>query len=319
MLVLTREHLEQLLDPHALIGALATAMADLSAGRASVPKRSIARVGTGGLLAAMPAYLPGLHVLAAKLVLVFAGNASRGLETHQALMAAFDPATGVPVAIMDGASITAMRTAAGSALATRLCARDDARVLAIIGTGVQARAHARMVPRVRAIRDMVVAGHTPDKVKLFAAEIGATAVSNCADAVTAADIICTCTSATEPVIRREWLTPGVHVNAVGFAPGPELEPAAFRGARVVVESRDAAVGQFPDGAVDITRAIQEQLLSIEDVSEVGEIVQGLRPGRTARDEITIYRSVGVAAQDAAAVGLVLEAARRQGVGTEVAL
>jgi len=319
MLVLSRRDVEDLLDLDTLREALAVAMADLSAGRASVPQRNFAAAGDAGLLAAMPAHLPTQRVLAAKLVLVFPGNASRGLETHQAIVAVFDPQTGVPLAVMDGASITAIRTAAGSALATRLLAREEARVLAIIGTGVQARSHARAVPRVRHITEIVVAGRTPAKVAAFAAEIGAKVAATCAEAIQAADIVCSCTSAREPVVRREWLRPGAHVNATGFTAGPELDPTVFAEALVVVESRTAAIGTFPNGAVDITAAVDEQLLQMSDIHEIGEILQGLRPGRTDDRQITVYRSVGVAAQDAAAAGVVLDAARARGAGIDVRL
>jgi ornithine cyclodeaminase/alanine dehydrogenase-like protein (mu-crystallin family) len=267
----------------------------------------------------MPAYLPTQRVLAAKLVLVFPGNVSKGHETHQAVIAVFDPETGIPVALIDGAAITAFRTAAGSALATRLCARKGASVLAIIGTGVQARSHARAVPRVRNITEIVVAGRSPEKVRAFAADIGARAASTYSEAISAADIVCCCTSATEPVVRREWLRPGAHVNSVGFTSGPELDPSLFANAVVVVESRAAAIGEFPNGAVDITTAINEKLLKVTDIREVGELVQERQTGRTDDDQITVYRSVGVAAQDAAAAGLVLEAALAKGVGTEVGL
>ena len=319
MLVLGRRRVEELLDLDALVDALAVAMADLSAGRASVPARNFALVEGSGLLAAMPAYLPTQNVLAAKLVLVFAGNTSKGIETHQAVVAVFDPETGVPVALMDGASITALRTAAGSALATRLCARTDARVLAILGTGVQARSHARAVRRVRHITEIIVAGRTPGRVDAFAAEIGARAASTYAEAIEAADIVCACTNATEPVVRREWLRPGVHVNAVGFTAGCELDPMVFANALVVVESRAAAIGTFPNGAVDVTTAVEQQLVKATDIREIGELVQGLRPGRTHANQITVYRSVGVAVQDAAAAGLILEAAGARGLGTEVGL
>jgi ornithine cyclodeaminase/alanine dehydrogenase-like protein (mu-crystallin family) len=265
----------------------------------------------------MPAYLPTQGVLAAKLVLVFPGNAAKGLETHQAVVAVFDPETGVPLAIMDGASITALRTAAGSALATRLCAREGAKVLAIIGSGVQARSHARVLGR--DATDIIVAGRTPERVEAFAAETGARIASTYEEAIQAADVVCCCTSATAPVVRGEWLRPGVHVNAVGFTAGLELEPSAFAGALVVVESREAAIGEFPNGAVDITTAVNRRLLNVADIREVGELVQGLRPGRTDDGQITIYRSVGVAAQDAAAAGLVLKAARARGLGDELDL
>jgi alanine dehydrogenase len=234
------------------------------------------------------------------------------------VVAVFDAETGVPAALIDGAAITALRTAAGSALATRLCAREDARVLAIIGTGVQARSHARALPRVRHITDIIVAGRAPEKVAAFAAEVGARSASY-AEAIQAADIVCACTNATEPIVRKEWLRPGVHVNAVGFAAGPELEPSAFANAVVVVESRAAAIGDFPNGAVDLTMAVNERLVKATDIREVGELVLGTRTGRTNEHQITIYRSVGVAAQDAAAAGLVLEAARANGVGTAVEL
>lgn len=319
MLILSHRQVEELLDLDALVEALAVAMADLSAGRASVPRRNFAMAGAWGVLAAMPAYLPTQNVLAAKLVLVFPGNAMRGLETHQAVVAVFDPETGVPVALMDGAAVTAIRTAAGSALATRLCARKNAKVLAILGTGVQARSHARAVPRVRHITEIVVAGRTPEKVAAFAAEIGARTASSYAEAVAAADIVCCCTNATEPVVRREWLHPGVHVNSVGFTRGPELDPSVFADALVVVESRAAAIGEFPNGAVDITAAVNQNLLQLGDLREVGELVQGLSSSRTGENQVTVYRSVGVAAQDAAAAGLVLETARARGKGYEVGL
>jgi ornithine cyclodeaminase len=305
MLVINRHEVEELLDLDALVDALAGAMADLSAGRASVPPRNFAFVDRSGLLAAMPAYLPGQKVLAAKLVLVFAGNASRGLETHQAVVAVFDHETGVPLALVDGASITALRTAAGSALATRLLARDDAGVLAILGTGVQARSHARAVPRVRNITEIIVAGRTREKTEAFASEIGASVAPTYAEAIEAADIVCACTNATEAVVWRESLHPGVHVNAVGFTAGPELEPAAFADALVAVESRHAAIGGFPNGAADISAAVDRGILKVADICEVGELVQGVRSGRTHENQVTIYRSVGVAVQDAAAAGLVV--------------
>ena len=319
MLILSHRQVEELLDLDALVDALAVAMVDLSTGRASVPRRNFAMAGAAGILAAMPAYLPTQNVLAAKLVLVFPGNVSQGLETHQAVVAVFDPATGVPVALMDGAAVTAIRTAAGSALATRLCAREGAKVLAILGTGVQARSHARAVPRVRNITEMVVAGRTPEKVAAFAAEVGARVASTYAEAVAAADIVCCCTNATEPVLRREWLRSGAHVNSVGFTKGPELDPRVFADALVVVESRAAAIGEFPHGAADITAAVNQNILQLGDIREVGELVQGGGVLRTDEDQVTVYRSVGVAAQDAAAAGLVLEAARARGVGSDVRL
>lgn len=319
MLVISRREVDELLDPDQLVDALAVAMADLSAGRVSIPQRTFAMVEDRGLLAAMPAYLATNKELAAKLVLVFPANASKGLETHQALVAVFDPETGVPNAIIDGASITATRTAAGSALATRLCAREDAKILAIIGTGVQARSHARVVSRVRDFAQTIVAGRSPENVDAFAAEIGAQRASSFAEAVEIADVICACTHSTEPVVRREWLRPGTHVNAVGFTTGPELEPLVFSDAVVVVESRAAAIGEYPNGATDITTAVNQRVLDPAAICEIGELVSKVRAGRTDPTQVTVYRSVGVAAQDAAAARLVVQAARARGMGKEVEL
>src|ERR1035437_8051405 len=317
MLILTHRDVEELLDIDKLIDALAVAMVDLSAGRAAVPKRNVAMVNDLGLLAAMPAYLPSQNVLASKLVTLFPGNAGTDVETHQAIIAVFDPKTGGPIALMDGTSVTAIRTAAGSALATRLCARSNSKVLAIIGTGVQARSHANAIARVRNIGEVVVAGRSPEKVNGFAAEIGARAADSYREAVEAADVVCCCTSSPEPVVRREWLRPGTHVNSVGMTKGPEVDPAVYRGALVVVESREAVIGEFPNGADDISMAVNQGIIDLTQIGEIGVILQDRRRGRVSDDQISIYRSVGVAVQDAAAAGLVLEEARARGIGSEI--
>ena len=318
MRVLNGSDVDRLLDVDALIEALAPAMSDLSSGRVSIPPRSFAMVEDRGFLAAMPAYLETGRHLAAKLVLLFSENAAKGLPSHQALVAVFDPETGVPLAVMDGASITATRTAAGSALATKLCARPDAKTLAILGTGAQARSHARTVVRVRPITEVLIAGRTREHAEALAAEIGATAVDACEEAVRRADIVCSCTHASEVVVHADWVGPGTHVNAVGFTTAPELEPALFaRAETVVVESRDAAIGEYPNGSVDITTAVKTGLLDRDRVVEVGELVDGKRAARTEEDQVTIYRSVGVAAQDATAAALVLSRAGERGIGVEV--
>ena len=320
MLVLGRRDVEGLLDPVALIDALAPAMQALSEGRAHIPARVMAPVPDhGGLLAAMPGYLLGVPVLGAKLVTVFASNAAKGIDTHQALVAVFAPGSGTPLAVMDGASITAIRTAAGSALATRLLARADASTLAIIGTGVQARSHARMIPLVRDITEVRVAGRDPAKARALADEIGARAVDAYEEAIAGADIVCACTHAHEPVVRREWLTEGQHVTSVGFTDGAEVDAATVADAVVVVESRPASLAEHPAGANELAWAIRDGLLDADDVVEVGEVVAGARTGRTSDDQITLYKSVGVAVQDLVAANLVLAAARERGGGTEVEL
>ena len=324
MLILTRADVERLLDPDDLRQAVARAMAELSAGRASMPARIAASVPErDGLLAAMPAYLPSSGALTTKLVSLFPRNTDR--PTHQAVIVAFDPESGTPLALMDGEAITAARTAAASALATDLLARPDPYRLVVIGTGVQARAHLRAVSRVRRFGSICVVGRDLAKAKALAMEFGAGnfrevgAYVQIEQAVREADVICACTHSPEPVVRREWLRPGTHVNSVGYnTAGREIDAATFRDALLVVESRVATLAKPPAGSNDIAMAIAEGAMTPDHVhAELGELVSGARPGRADAAQITLYKSVGVAVQDAAAAALVLEGARREHVGREV--
>jgi ornithine cyclodeaminase len=275
------------------------------------------------MLAAMPAFLPSAGALATKLVGVFPENTDR--PTHQAIICCFDSADGAPLAVMDGTHVTAARTAAGSALATRLLARGGAQVVTVIGTGVQARSHARAMARLPGVRQVQVAGRDPAKAKALVDELletgtAATAVTLVEDAVRSADVVCAATHAAEPVVRRAWLRPGTHVNSVGYntAGAGEVDVETVRDALVVVESCSSALAAPPAGAVELGRAIERGAIDADHVhAEIGEIVAGDRAGRTDDDQLTLYKSVGVAAQDAAAAALVLEAARARGVGTEV--
>ncbi|MEU9096474.1 ornithine cyclodeaminase family protein [Streptomyces sp. NPDC048361] len=328
MLVLGGAQVEALLDVDSLIDALAPAMADLSAGRASVPDRVAALVPEHeGFLAAMPGFLPSAGVLMTKLVSLFPHNDVTRLPTHQALIVAFDPDTGEPAALLDGTAITAARTAACSALSARLLAREDATVLAVLGTGVQARSHARAICRVRPIEQIRVAGRDPAKAAALAAELSAVlegdvrAVPSYAEALDGADIAAAATHAVEPVIRRSWLTPGVHITSVGYNPaGREIDDATVAEALVCVESRQAALAPFPAGSNDLLMPIRDGLITADHVhAELGELIEGSRPGRTAPDQITLYKSVGVAAQDAAATALVVASARERSVGQEITL
>ncbi len=325
MLVLSAAEVSALLDLDELVEALRAAMIDLSAGRASVPPRVAALVPEhDAMLAAMPAYLPSAGALASKLVSLFPGNRDR--PTHQALICCFDPATGAPAAVMDGAYVTAARTAGGSALATRLLARADASDVTVIGTGVQAHAHARALARLPGVRTVRIAGRDPARARRLAAQLGAAgipaqAAGSIEEAVRAASIVCATTHAAGPVLRREWLRPGTHVNSVGYntSGDGELDTATIRDALVVVEFRAAALAPPPAGAVELLGAIGRPAIDAGQVAEIGEVAAGVAAGRTDRDQLTVYKSVGVAAQDAAAAALVLAAARRAGAGTVVSL
>jgi alanine dehydrogenase len=315
MLVLTQAEVRELLDLDRLVDALAEAHAELSGGKVSMPPRVAALVPEReALLGVMPAYLPSAG-LACKLVTLFPQNRDR--ETHQAAIVVFDPATGSPTALMDGTYVTATRTAAGSALATRLLAREDSRVLALIGTGVQARTHGRAIPRVRPIEEIRVAGRDRAKAEALADELGpkARAVDSYEEAIRGADVVAATTHATEPVVRREWLAPGTHVNSVGLNPaGREVDEATVAEATVVVESRDSAVAPPPAGAPEFVGVDPGRIHA-----ELGEVVSGAKPGRSSQQELTLYKSVGVAVQDAAAAALVLSVARERGIGREVDL
>jgi ornithine cyclodeaminase len=323
VLILSRADVESLLDPRALIDTMADAMVDLSAGRASVPNRIAAFVEPHhGLLAAMPAYAPAVGALAAKLVSVFPENAGTPLPSHQALIVVCDPATGRPDAVMDGTAITALRTGAGSALSVRVLARPDAAVLAILGTGVQARSHAATVLLVRQFGEVRVAGRRREAVDELVHELVAQGVpargASSEEALHGADVVCATTHSREPVVRREWLDAGTHVTSVGFDPdGREVDDATVRDARVVVESRAAALAAPPAGSNDLFQPIAAGLVDEAEIAEIGEIISGAREGRSSADEITLYKSVGVGVQDAAAAALVLAAARERGMGLEV--
>jgi ornithine cyclodeaminase len=275
-----------------------------------MPARIAAFGENDGLLGAMPGYLPSAG-LGCKLVSVFPHNVDR--PSHQAAIALFDSANGSPVALMDGTFITASRTAGAAALAARLLAREDATVLAIIGTGVQARSHARAFSGLRAWEEIRVAGRDREKAEELADEIGARATSF-EEAVRGADVVAATTHSAEPVVLLDWVAPGAHVGSVGFAaPGFELDPALVRAATIVVESRGSSFAPSPAGAPALAG------IDPESGAELGEIVAGTRPGRTSRDEITLYKSVGVAVQDLAAAALVLKAARERGAGLDIEL
>lgn len=328
MLVLGADEVAGLLDVDGLIDALAPAMADLSAGLASVPNRTGAVVpGVNGRLLAMPGYVPSQTALVTKLVTLFPANAGTSLPTHQAVIVVFDPATGTPAALIDGTLITAVRTGACSALSARLLAREDSTSLAILGSGVQARSHARAVVRVRPIREIRIAGRRLPRAEALAEDlqkeldVQARAVRSYEDAINGADIVCATTHPTEPVVRRAWLDPGTHVVSVGWsASGREVDDATVADALVCVESRQAALAPASAaGSPDLTEPLRDGLIVEDHIVELGELATGSRIGRTSSEQITLYKSVGVAVQDATAATLVLGAARRAGLGRELTL
>jgi alanine dehydrogenase len=312
VLVLSETDVAGVIDVGELLGALAGAFRALSAGRASVPPRTAA-VAAGGFLGAMPVALPGV-ALAAKLVSVFPANDDRGLPSHQALIAVFDEADGTLRTLMDGTRITAVRTGAAAAVAADALARPDAAVLAVLGAGVQGRAHLDAFPRIRAFRDIRIASRTPaHAADLAATHPAARAVDSFEAAVTGADVVCCCTDAREPILSADWLAPGTHVSAVGGTFGHEVDAATIAAGRIFVEWRGAVTNAPPAGAHEL------QGLDPDTVTEVGEVLAGTRPGRRTEHELTVYKSTGHAVEDAAAARLVDRRAREAGIGTTVTI
>lgn len=289
---LNEEEVRARLRMEELIPAIADALRDLSLGKVEQPLRQVLPIADHhGFFGVMPAYASASGVLGAKLVTFYPRN--ENVPTHHAMILLFDPKTGAPLATMDGRLITEMRTAAGSAVATDLLARRDTAVLAILGSGVQARSHLEALRLVRPFREIRV--WSPRHAGRFAEEFGVMEKSSAEEAVRGADVIVVATSSTQPILQGPWLAPGSHINAIG-ATRPdwrELDEAVLRRARLFVESRTAAETESGD-----VRAAGE--IS----AEIGEVLAGARPGRQSADEITLYKSVGVAVEDIAAAALV---------------
>lgn len=293
MLILDEAAVREHLHPHELIPAMERALRALSSGEVAQPVRVMVPVaGHGGFLGSMPAYAGAQ--LGAKLVTFFPGN--EGVPTHHALIILFRPETGEPLAVMDGRLITEMRTAAVSAAATRALARPDAAVLALLGSGVQAQSHLEALRLVRDFREVRV--WSPRNADAFARRFGVSLASSAEAATRGADVVVVATTSTTPVLAGEWLSPGVHVNAVG-APRPdwrELDDQVLARSRLYVDSRPAA--SLESGDVIAAGSVY---------AELGEVIAGTRAGRRSADEITLFKSVGVAVADLASAALVYRA------------
>jgi len=312
--MLSQAEVTALLDLDRLLDALEEGFRAVSSGKVEVPGRTAVTTEHDGWLGTMPGYGAGLG-LGVKLVSVFPHNDAAGLPSHQALIALFDPATGSPVAVMDGTRITAIRTAGAAAVSTRHLARKDSRVLAIIGAGVQGHAHLEIFPRVRDFQEIRIASRAIDSArKLAALNPKAHAVESFEEAARGADVIAMCTHSSTPVVRREWVGPGTHVTSVGYsAPHGELDRALADAANLFVESRAAAFSAPPAGCMELAG------MDPEKASEMGEVLLGKRPGRGSDDEITVYKSMGHAVEDLAASGLVYREAKARGAGSSVEL
>ena len=320
-LLLNRSELERLLDLDSVIAAVERGFADYSAGKVQMPVRSVVRVADPpGALLVMPCAMTDSRALGTKLVSVYLQNPSRGLPVIGALYVLSDYETGFPIAVMDAGYITGLRTAAASAVATRYLAREDARTLGIFGTGVQGEFHALCIPAVRPVEKILVWGRTPDKAQRFCERMqGRLSMpiepGRSIEEVARTDVVVTGTTQATPLFPGHVLAPGTHVNNVGsHAPTTrETDTEAVVRSTVVVDSYEAAWAE----SGDILIPLDEGAITREHVkAELGEIVLGRKPGRQRADELTLFKSNGLAFQDAASAHLAFERARAEGVGTQ---
>lgn len=312
------------------IDALRAAFAELSAGSVVMPPRSILPTSASDprrQLLAMPAAMSGLEVASVKVTTLTPANADRGLALIHGVVVLVDLSTGQVVSLLDGAEVTAVRTGATSGLATQYLARADASALAIIGAGVQARTQLRGILAVRNVKSVFVFSRTPARAAEFASwaaglgrfDLRVSVCNSAREAVEQANIICTATStdSPSPIIAREWIRPGTHLNVIGGVNehACEFDPETLRTAYVAVEQREAALEE----SGEIREALRRGFLSPADIAELGAVVTGETEARTSPDQITVFRSVGIAVQDTAAARAIYERVSRSGGGTRITL
>jgi ornithine cyclodeaminase len=323
LLILSEHDVEQLLTMEECIGVMEDALAALARGEVHNPLRQkVHAAAAPGLLGLMPAWKgSGTPYYALKEVCVFPGNPKRGLDTHLGAVILHSGETGEPLAIANASAITAIRTAAVSAVATKLLARRDASVLAILGGGVQAGSHLQAIPIVRGIKEIrqFSRGSVEDRRSRLSGHsaVPVLYVGSAEEAVRGADIVVTATNSKEPVIKREWLQDGVHINAVGssIAAARELDGATVAAASLFVDRRESTLNE----SGDYLFAVVEGAISGPDhiKAEIGEILAGSAVGRKSDTEITLFKSLGLAVEDLASAAFLYEKAKAGGGGTWV--
>lgn len=322
-ILLTEDDVKALLSMDHVIATMESALADFSSGRVVQPLRTVIQVGPQkAFYGVMPAYIPRLPALGAKMVTVFASNAERNLPSHLATISLFDPETGALLALVDGRYITEARTGAVSAVSVNYLAKPDAGVLALIGSGVQARSHLEAIDRVRQLHDVRVWSPSAERRNAFATDMAShvaaplRAVATAEEAVRGASIVVLVTSAREPVVRSDWIADGAHICAVGACRPDQREMDAALVARgeLWVDSREAALSE----AGDILLAIKDGVIDQNHIAgELGAFVESA--SRRKDDRLTIFKSLGMGVEDVAAAHLALMKARQAGRGQMIAV
>lgn len=325
MLLLSEAEVREVLPMPDLIEGMQTALAAFSTGEAQQPLRTVLEVGSAkAFFGVMPAFMPRSGALGTKLVTVFGSNAAIGLPTHLATIVLLDPTTGALICVMDGRYITEARTAAVSAVSVKLLAREDAGVLAIIGTGVQARSHLEAIAHVRSLREVRVWSPTESHRERFAehARVLTAApvrvASDARSAVAGADLIALTTASREPVVESSWIADGAHICAVGACRPDQREMSTelVRKATLFVDSRTGALAE----AGDVVLPIKEGAFDATHIAaELGDVAAGRMNGRSRSMEVTVFKSLGMAVEDLAAAHMAYQRAQARGIGRTSAL
>ena len=318
MLVLSQADVERLLPMDECVDLMAETLSSLARGELFQPLRSVVRPpGEESLMGLMPAHRGGEQPnWALKVICIFPGNPARGLDAHQGGVILFDGATGEVRALLNASAVTEIRTAAVSGVATRALARKDARVAAILGSGVQGRSHVEAMRAVRDWDEIRIWSPTAAHAEALAEATGCVAAAAGEAARGGAHVVCTTTNAREPIIRHEWLAPGAHVNAVGSSipTTRELESATIAAAALFVDRRESTVNE----AGDYLFPLREGAIGEDHIrAELGDVLIGAAPGRTSDQELTVFKSLGIAVEDLAAAEYVYRRALEEGAGVEV--
>lgn len=317
LLVLSDGDVRELLDMESCITAMEDALAALARGELAMPLRFVVPSPGGQFLGLMPAHRGGTEPLVSlKEIVVTPGNSARGLDPHQGGVLLHDGVDGRLRAVLNASAITEIRTAAVSAVATKLLARPGARRVAILGAGVQARSHAQAMRTILADPELRIWSRTPAHAEALALEAHAATCETIEEALDGADVVCTCTASREPLVRRAWLAPGAHLNAVGSSvpSSRELATDVVVEAALFVDRRESTLNE----SGDYLTAVEEAGIGPEHIrAELGELLVGSQPGRRDESELTVFKSLGLAVEDLAAAALCVERARVRGVGAEV--
>ncbi|CAN5179544.1 ornithine cyclodeaminase family protein [soil metagenome] len=318
VLILSEHDVRRLLDMESCIEAMEEVLSALARGELFQPLRVVARPpDASGLIGLMPAHRAGDHpAYALKEIVVTPDNPTRGLDAHQGAVLLHDGRTGELVAVLNASPVTEIRTAAVSAVATRALGRADVERVAILGAGVQARAHVHAMRAVLHDPEIRIWARNPDAAEKLAAEVGAVVSPSVDAALFGAEVVCTTTSSSEPIVERRWLGPGAHINAVGSSipTARELDTQTVAESSLFVDRRESTLNE----AGDFLLALAESGIGTDHIrAELGEVLVGIHPGRQDEGELTLFKSLGIAVEDLAAAELVVRRAREQGVGTEV--